>query len=264
MSATLGGLLKDYRLQKNLSQMEIAFSLGWRDASRLSRFEQGRVENPSRELLDRIIELMGLKEEEKNHLLYTGNYLPTKEEIEEVRKKTDPIIQKWPYPAIVLDFSWRIIRQNKTSLILHKIDSKAKKKIEEELLSVIEILFDPNFAHNKYLKEEEFKKWHGWLLEVIIHYKYAQKNRTKEKWYVELIKKMMKNELFRKLWKEAQLTELDQIVTNYGCKFLISPEDKNKRLNFNFFIVPFLKDPRFNIEFFAPSDIETFKYFSRS
>jgi len=35
MSATLGGLIKDYRLQKNISQIEIAFVLGWREPSRL-------------------------------------------------------------------------------------------------------------------------------------------------------------------------------------------------------------------------------------
>lgn len=46
MSATLGGLLKDYRLQKNLSQLEIAFAMGWKEPSRLSRIEQGKIGNP--------------------------------------------------------------------------------------------------------------------------------------------------------------------------------------------------------------------------
>ncbi len=66
MSATLGGLIKDYRLQKNLSQMEVVFSLGWKEPSRLSRIEQGRVGNPERKMMDRIIVALKLSEEEKN------------------------------------------------------------------------------------------------------------------------------------------------------------------------------------------------------
>ena len=66
MSASLGGLLKDYRLQKNLSQLEIAFSLGWKDTSRLSRIEQGRIDKPQRKLIDKICQIMELKREEKN------------------------------------------------------------------------------------------------------------------------------------------------------------------------------------------------------
>ena len=77
MSATLGGYIKDLRLQKNISQLEIAFALGWKEPSRLSRIEQGKVGNPPRELIDKLIDAMTLSEEEKNQLLVIGNYLPT-------------------------------------------------------------------------------------------------------------------------------------------------------------------------------------------
>src|SRR3990167_7521054 len=105
MSATLGGYIKDYRLQKNISQLEIAFALGWKEPSRLSRIEQGRVGNPERKMMDRIIAALKLSEEEKNDLLFAGNYLPTNEEIREIRKKIDSTIEKWLYPVIVYDFS---------------------------------------------------------------------------------------------------------------------------------------------------------------
>ena len=66
INSTLGGLIKDYRLQKGISQLDIAFSLGWKETSRLSRIEQGRTEKPDRELLDKIIRALNLEEEEKN------------------------------------------------------------------------------------------------------------------------------------------------------------------------------------------------------
>src|SRR3989344_2012364 len=112
MSATLGGLLKDYRLQYNISQLEVALAMGWKETSRLSRIEQGKIFKPTRELLERIMDAMRLKEEEKNQLLYIGNYLPTRKEIEKIQKIALSIIEKVPYPVTVFDFSWRIIIDN--------------------------------------------------------------------------------------------------------------------------------------------------------
>src|SRR3989338_2584299 len=113
MSASLGGLLKDYRLQRNIPQMEIAFALGWKDTSRLSRIEQGVVEKPPRELIDSICAALKLTELEKNALLFAGNYLPTKEEIENVRKETEGYIEQFPYPVAIFDFCARNILINK-------------------------------------------------------------------------------------------------------------------------------------------------------
>lgn len=263
MSATLGGLLKDYRLQKNLSQMEIAFALGWKEPSRLSRIEQGKVGNPPRELLNRIMEVMELKEEEKSHLLLVGNYLPTKEEIDEIRRKIDSLVRSWPYPAIVYDFSWRIIHHNKVTSHVYQNDASMEKRIREKNPWLIEILFDPDFIMNRLLKGRELQHWHNFLLRFVIHYKYSQRTRTKEKWYIDLIKRLMNNNLFRETWQRAQDTKLTEIAVKYGMEPLIHPEDDSKRLNFHIFAVPVLTDPRIDIEFDVPADIETYKYFQK-
>src|SRR3989344_6887474 len=113
MSATLGGLLKDYRLQKNISQLEISFAVGWKEPSRLSRIEQGRVGRPKRVLLEKIMDSMKLSQEERNRLLLTGGYMPTDEEVEDIRNKVKKTLDEWKYPAVVLDFTWRIVSQNR-------------------------------------------------------------------------------------------------------------------------------------------------------
>ena len=246
MSATLGGLIKDYRLQKNISQMEIAFAFGWSEPSRLSRIEQGKVANPSREFIDRLITVMKLEEDEKNQLLLTGNYLPNDNEIAKVISEVMLFLRQWPYPAVVFDFSWRIIEENDIFKKVFYLEEKRSCKY------ILENLFDSNFPQNKYLKGEEREQWHKYLVKLIAQYQYIQKTRTKEKWYIKHIKRMMNNDLFKELWQKAQLTKEMDIVGNFGRKSIITPGDK-QRTNYYFFVLPILKDPRFQIELFMPS-----------
>lgn len=263
MSATLGGLLKDYRLQKNLSQLEIAFSMGWKEPSRLSRIEQGRVDNPPRELLDKLIKVMDLKLEEKNHLLLSGNYLPTKSEIEKIRLETDPIVCNWPYPAYLVDFSWRFLHWNKLAAKIYGLEKRSEKMILENPPRTLEMVFDPNFIQNKYLKGKELVKWQEFLLKKLILFKYAQKTRTRENWYLEFIKKMMANDLFRDLWPKAQLPKEGESLSTYERKSLVNSKNINKRFEFHIFKDTLLQDPRFEIDFHLPADLETFKYFKQ-
>src|SRR3989344_6947150 len=203
MSATLGGLIKDLRLQKNISQLEIAFALGWKEPSRLSRIEQGKVGNPSREFIVKLTNAMHLTEEERNQLLVVGNYLPTKEEIELARKKIIPIIDSWQFPATCYDYTWRIIYTNQKLYKLLDISPRQQKEMEYRLPSIIEAIFDPNFILNRTKHPKELQERKKYLLRVLLHYLYEQRVRTGERWYQDLIKRMMNNSLFRELWPQA-------------------------------------------------------------
>lgn len=261
MSATLGGLLKDYRLQKNLSQLEIAFNMGWKEPSRLSRIEQGKINKPARELLDKLIEIMKLKEEEKNNLLYAGNYLPTEEEIEKIRLETDPLIKNWKYPAYVIDFSWRLLHWNEVTASVYLMNKKIEKDFLRNSPRLIEIVFNSNFFQNQSLKGEELKKWHEFLLHKLILFKSAQKSRTKEKWYLKFIRKMMDNDLFRKLWPQVEMPLRSKLLSSYERKTLVDVKNRQRRLEFHIFKDPLLQDPRFEVDYHLPADLDTFKYF---
>jgi len=264
MSATLGGLIKDYRQQKNLSQYEIAFSLGWKEPSRLSRIEQGKVSNPSRELIDKIIAVMDLKEDEKNHLLLVGNYLPTQEEIEKMRKEVDPILQNWPYPAYVLDFSWRLLAWNKAAAWVYEIDKETANYLIIKMPRSLDLVFSPQFIQNRFVKGAEKKQWHLFLLQKLVLFMSAQKSRSKEYWYVETIKELMNNKLFAILWTQAQNFHNEIQIDRYEKKSLVNVKDTSQRLSFYLFKAPLLHDQRFDIEFHVPSDIETYSYFDNS
>lgn len=264
MSATLGGLIKDYRLQKNLSQMEVSFSLGWKEPSRLSRIEQGRVGSPSRKLIDRIVKALKLSEEEKNHLLLAGNYLPTEEEIEKIREETNEMIQKWPHPSILYDFAGRVINCNKKTTEVYKVDKKSEREIINKHIWLAEVIFDPDFSQNKDLKGEDVKIWREYLLGFVFRYQRAQRTRTKQKWYIDLMKRLMSVPLFREIWKEVQNSKIRKEVINFDMvRSIVDPSDSSKRLSFYFTIVPLIKDPRFEVEFEIPADQHTFAYFQK-
>ncbi|KKP59860.1 MAG: hypothetical protein UR52_C0002G0088 [Candidatus Gottesmanbacteria bacterium GW2011_GWA1_34_13] len=255
------GLIKDYRLQKNISQLEVAFAMGWSEPSRLSRIEQGKVSNPSREFLEKLMIIMKLEEEEKNDLLLIGNYLPSSDEINSVKKIYQPFINNWPYPVVVLDFSWRIIDINIVHIKIYRVPKNLLEQIKKHQINLLEIVFDEDYMLNKEIKNKELVDWHIVLENMLIQFISSQKTRTKEDWYISLIKKMMSNKLFRELWQKAQLFKEVGIVRNFGLKKLLHPDDNNKRLEFTFFIEPLMIDPRFQIELHVPANKETFDYF---
>lgn len=263
LQASLGGLIKDYRTQKGISQLEVAFALGWPDASKLEAIEQGKVEKPDRELINRICLVMGLKEQEKNQLLLAGNYLPTEDEIIEVRKEVKDLLNSWKYPVVVLDFSLRIIAENYSNEAIYNFPPEIKKMIYESHPTILEVQFGPISNNLKFLPENEQKNWKKMIKYLLSHYKNAQQGRIKEKWYIDHLKSLMQNKKFRDLWKETNLDQTKSIVTKYGRKsFPIFLKNKIEKLNLDYFVVPLIRDPRFEIEFHTPVDNATFSYFN--
>ncbi|PIZ62610.1 hypothetical protein COY16_03690 [Candidatus Roizmanbacteria bacterium CG_4_10_14_0_2_um_filter_39_13] len=266
MSASLGGLLKDYRLQKNVSQMEIAFALGWKDTARISRIEQGHIEKPDRILIDKICKALELKSQETNRLLFIGGYLPTINEIKHVKSVTNTLIQSWKYPAAIRDFSWRIIHSNEKIFQYYKVDQKQKNYIINNYPSVIEVTFHSEFILNKEFMRNKFfaLKRKIFLTTMLKDFKEHQRNRTKDRWYIDFIKKMLGNPLFREIWTQTDnvVDPLLDHVTNFAIKTAFHPNNPNIILTTYLMVTPYREDPRFEIEFYTPANMETFKYFN--
>lgn len=264
-NSTLGGLIKDYRLQKGISQLDIAFSLGWKEPSRLSRIEQGKTERPTRELVDKIIHAIGLEEEEKNILLLNGGFLPTEEEIDGIRTDTVNTLAEWPYPAFVLDFSWRMIIPNKEVIQIYRLTDNDESNILKYHPRILDILFDPTFRQNKLLEGSGAENWQKFLKMAILNFKYEQRHRTKEKWYIDHVRGLMKNDLFRELWVSTDIRDkLKGVVGKFTPKDVLHPTDDNRILRFFRFSAPVLKDPRFEIDYLIPRDLETYSYYNKT
>lgn len=287
-----GKLFKKFRLRANFDSLP-AFGTALADYgfifedSTFSRWQNGNRTPSKREVVTTIIKILAKYQgidnlSDANSLMAAGGHgyltdreieiirpylvhklLPTRKEVEEIRKDIDPMIQKWPYPITVYDFSWRVIHENEINVKLFRSSAKQAEWIKEEMPTIFEIQYASEAVQNKHLKGEKLKEWHDFLLEAIGQFKYEHRTRTKEKWYLDLVKKMMNDDLFRKLWKEAQIPSKQPLFRDYSRFTTPHPKDKNKLLTFDIFCVHLIKDPRFFIEFQVPADLETFNYFQK-
>jgi len=98
---------------------------------------------------------------------------------------------------------------------------------------------------------------------VIKHYQYDQRSNSRERWYQDLIKKMMDNSLFKEIWENAQKRMSHNLnFTNFVEKTIYFETQKDViELQLNFFTVPVFRNPRYFVEFFVPSNKTAFDFF---
>jgi transcriptional regulator with XRE-family HTH domain len=262
MTGTLGGLIKDFRLQKNLSQLEVAAAMGWKDGSILSRIEQSVVERPSREVIEKFASILLLTPREKNELLLAGNYLPDKDDLKIIRQEIEPLLANWKYPATAYDFSWRIISENKICKYIYYENEKQEKKVERDTPNIFELVFSEEYPLNKYATEGNGPE--SELVSALTQYRVDQKRIGGEENVNALIKRLLPNEAFRNAWAKTHNADHKEMIDNYTFSDYVTPaRGKKERLSFHLFNVPLLDDPRISIEFHTPADKKTFEYFEQ-
>lgn len=114
----IGDLLRAWREQRRLSQMELALQTDI-SARHLSFVETGRSK-PSREMIMRLCEQLELPLRERNQLLLAGGYAPVYAEsaldapnMDAVRAAIRQLLSSHePYPAVVVDRAWNLVDAN--------------------------------------------------------------------------------------------------------------------------------------------------------
>ncbi|OGC51555.1 hypothetical protein A2982_03195 [candidate division WWE3 bacterium RIFCSPLOWO2_01_FULL_39_13] len=262
MNITLGGLIKTYRINKRLSQFDVSTSIGWKDTSRLSKIEQGRVK-PRRPVVEKIIEALNLSPEERGEFLLTGGYLPSDEEIKKIIKVVSRKINNWPYPAYLIDFSWRFLFCNKHNGRVFHIPEKVREKLSEIKPNLLEYPFLPKeiFPLAVYKGENE-SNIKPFPIAQIAQFKIEQIMRTNEKWYRDLLRKMMANNAFKKLWAEVTPELYHKDLLDYEYKMVIGNwKSKKTTLKFHLLTSRIIGDVRFQIVLYFPADLPTRRFF---
>jgi transcriptional regulator with XRE-family HTH domain len=117
-SPDVGSLLRRWREQRRLTQLEVALDAGI-SARHLSFVETGRSK-PGREMLLGVTERLGVPYRERNEILLTAGYAPAFPErsledpvLAPVRDALDRILAAHePYPAIAFDRGWNLVAAN--------------------------------------------------------------------------------------------------------------------------------------------------------
>ncbi|WP_262691093.1 helix-turn-helix domain-containing protein [Kordiimonas aestuarii] len=116
-----GKLLKDWRMARRLSQMELAFDANV-STRHLSCVETGKAQ-PGRTLLSRLSDALDIPLRERNTLLVAAGYAPgysridlSDAEIAPVRTAIECILkQQEPYPAFVINRYWDALMVNEAA-----------------------------------------------------------------------------------------------------------------------------------------------------
>src|SRR5712671_4538692 len=113
--APVGLLLRDWRLRRRMSQLDLASEAGI-SARHLSFVETGRS-RPSREMVLHLAENLAVPLRDRNQLLLAAGYAPTYQatdfdapEMQSVRDALERLLAAHdPYPAILVDRRWQLV-----------------------------------------------------------------------------------------------------------------------------------------------------------
>lgn len=266
ITGTLGGLIKDYRIKKRLSQQEISLRIGWKDTSRLSKIEQGRVGKPNRQTAERIISALDLNEQEKGNFLLVGGYLPSDQEIKKVIQEVKQKIDKWPYPAFLIDFTFRWLYANTSTFIALNMstDNNTKSWVEKAKPNFLSFPFLPKEqVLVEIMKGEDADNLKPFAIAQIATFKTENEQYQNESWYKKIVKDLMQYEEFRKLWPKVDKSMYHKKLFDYKYK-TISGVYNGKKLTLKLHLstAKVITDPRFQVVLCFPADKITETFFS--
>jgi len=245
-----------------LSQFDVATAIGWRDTSRLSKIEQGRVK-PTRVVVEKIISALNLNSEEGNTILFSGNYVPSDREIKTVLSDFRKIIDNWPYPAYLIDFTWRFLCCNKQNAYVFHVPEKVRLKLDQIKPNLLEYPFFPKeiFPVTVYKGENE-STVKPFTIAQVAQFKIEQYYNLTEPWCKRLVNHMAKYDEFRKIWSEIKVEDYQKRLLDYEFK-IVEGEwgGKSNKLKFHIFTSRVIDDPRFQTVLYIPVDSKTRKFF---
>lgn len=264
LTATLGGLIKDYRIKKRLSQQEVSLRIGWSDCSRLSKIEQGRVGKITKPTLDKIMDALDLGEYERGQMFGVSRILPTHSEVDQALNKLKKEIDYFNCPVLVVDIFWNIFYFNKQCRELYKISNKEYRFLEKNKPNWMEVLFLRKSFNDVKIRG-------GYSPELILpfdeyqiaHFKFEQQDSIDEPWYRKLLMKLGQDDNFKTLWGKVPMTHSYRFYEYEFNEFTGKWRGKEEILKFHVLSISPVFDSRFWIMIHQPADENTYKFYSK-
>ncbi|MCL4367095.1 helix-turn-helix domain-containing protein [Patescibacteria group bacterium] len=257
LTATLGGLIKDYRIKKRLSQLEVSLRIGWKDTSRLSKIEQGRVGKPTRPTVDKIIKALELTDQEAGEFLFIGGYMPSDDECMTAIAEVKARIDSWPTPAYLVDFTWRVIYINKPTAEVLGFPLEFIKQIPKLKPNLLEYVLSSGEAMPvKIYKGDDEGEMKSFPEAMVNQFKVEQLGRENDAWFKKLIHNLAKHEIFRQLWSNADISKYHKKLLDYEYKVVEGTDaltGKPKTYKFHIFASRLINDQRFQVLFYMPA-----------
>ena len=144
-----GELIKDWRRNRGLSQMELGFEADI-SSKHISFLETGKAQ-PSREMIIRLSNSLDIPLSERNILFSAAGFAEAYSRMDIEQPEMKPVKDALtiildnhaPYPAVVFDWDWNILLANEPQQKMMQIFCEIQPDFPETQ-NILEMLFDPN------------------------------------------------------------------------------------------------------------------------
>jgi transcriptional regulator with XRE-family HTH domain len=224
----------------------------------LQRLESGRVVQPERATLERILRALDARYSERREVLESFGYTvatppPNDEEVAWAIDLSRQEIEEVPFPAYVLDCAHRIIGWNRSTPHLFGADSADQTLGGLARHSLLMAWFDPASPIASLVAEPE-----AFLPALVRAMRYEMEQFRTEDWAAALIARLHELPRFREAWAAAP--EEPKVATAGRSLMLVKlAHPKAGPLQFRLSSERFVRDARFRIVYLFPADPATLR-----
>jgi transcriptional regulator with XRE-family HTH domain len=229
----------------------------------LQRLESGRVIQPARATLDRILGALRAGYNVRQEIMQLFGYtVPTDPPDEETRRwardLATPQIASFPFPAYALDCRHVMVAWNAPLERLLGVDARhpAFKALLER--SILEVWFDASSILGRLVADPE-----PFLSALVVAFRYEMQRFQDEPWSREIIGTMRAIPLIERYW-QATAGQPPVVSAARALMPLALSSHTGERLSFRLSSEPFVDDARFRIVYYFPDDVETMNAFKPS
>lgn len=252
--ATPGGkrlrALREYRGKTQLDvELDASLGMGY-----LQRLELGRVKQPERDTVERILSALDARYTERREILELFGYIvdapiPDADEIDWAIQVCQDDVNQAHFPMYLLDCSHRLLFWNACLPRLFHIPSLATVSATRQYATMLGIIFNPAYGTvSRIVNKDTF------FAAQIRAFRYERQWFHDEPWYATLINDMLQFDVFKTYWENEKHKPI-YIPARPLVPLQLQVADK--QLCFRLIAEPFVQDRRFRMIFLLPDDVET-------
>lgn len=230
--------------------VELEASLG---TGYLQRVESGRVQQPERETLERILQALNARYTERREILELFGYvvdapIPTAEEVAWASAICRTELDSAVFPAYVLDCAHRLLAWNRFVPPLLSVAPLPQR-------SMLRVVFDPAYQFASLIANQD--EFYPAQIRAL---RYERQWFHDEAWYNGLLEEMLRCEAFARYWNTPQTAEAHIPARPLTRLKIAYPS--GKQLQFRLIAEPFVQDRRFRVIYYLPADVQTMQQYA--
>ncbi|MFW6074914.1 MAG: hypothetical protein ACOC9Y_04915 [Chloroflexota bacterium] len=219
----------------------------------LQRIESGRVAQPTRATLERILSALDARYSERREIMQAFGYVvttpkPNRDDREWAREISKSELQTLTFPVYVLDCAHRLTAWNRYIPWMFGVSPADPIFTSLQQNSVLAAWFDVNSPIGASVSDRDT------LLPALIRaFRYEMHRFSREPWYEQLLEDLYSQRRFRHYW---DIVEKEAPVAS-AARALIPVEIEHPdhgQLAFRLSSEPFIRDARFRFVHFFPAD----------